>query len=218
MAGRFVARRPATMAMLLGMLLALAPAGHGAVVYYSGPTISIPDTYAGVSVDLETGNSSTDLGGLGGGDANFYYGGARVGNDADQDATVPSWQPVRTEADNNTAEIVNLTVGTAVGPASMYYDDGFGASGSTSSHFGGAGGFTDDEVGYIGFSLVIDGPLIVYGWAKVRLQDDDGVGELLEWAYDDTGASINVGQIPEPATTILLGGLAVLALMRRKRD
>jgi len=144
-----------------------------------------------------------------------------VGNDADQGATLPSWQPVRLVPDSNTAEIVNLTVGTTVGPDTMYYDDGFGVSGSTSSHFGGATGFTAGVEGYIGFSLIIDDPqnpgndLTVYGWARVRLEDDDGVGELIDWAYEDTGSSIAVG-VPEPSTWMIVGALGVFCLVRRR--
>jgi len=46
-------------ALLLGFLFTLVPEGRGAIVYFESQNISIPDTYAGVSVDLETGNSST---------------------------------------------------------------------------------------------------------------------------------------------------------------
>ena len=58
-------------------------------------------------------------------------------------------------------------------------------------------------------------PLTTYGWALVTFEDNDGVGTLHSWAYEDTGAAIKVGAIPEPrAAILLLLGLAGLAHRR----
>ena len=55
----------------------------------------------------------------------------------------------------------------------------------------------------------------LYGWANVTLTNGNGFGTFVinEWAYDDSGSSIQTGQtsaVPEPATYAL--GLGALAL------
>ena len=208
---------------LLALATGLAVLGEvrGAIVYFSDQDISIPNTYAGVSVDLETGDWSTSLNGLAGGDANFFLGGARVSNDAYAYAIDASWQPVRTGT-GNTDAIVQLDVGTTIDISTASYSTGFGASGQINSHFGGGSGFTVGTPGYLGFSLISDNPanpgnpLTVFGWALVTLRNNDGVGMLHEWAFENTGAAIQVGAVPEPRAA-LLGGLGLLALLRRRR-
>lgn len=94
------------------------------------------------------------------------------------------------------------------------------------SDFQDAAGFISGQEGYIGFrykSAVTD--TILYGWASVTITPGfSGSFTINEWAYDASGASIQVGQtsaIPEPANVAVgLGALALGAagLMRwRKR-
>lgn len=201
-------------AVYLGM--ALSSASSAAIVAFFGQNIAIPNSYAGVSVDLETGNTSTALAGVSGGDANFYYGGAGISNDGSSAAVASSWQPVRTGS-INTDPVANLGINTVVDSSSVY-SSGFGGS---ETHFDSQ--FTSGTPGYIGFSLVIDDPGMpgtdktVYGWMQVTLQDNDGVGVLHSWAYDDSGGSILVG-VPEPGISVLgFLGLA-LAMRRQRRD
>lgn len=202
---------------LIALVASLAFLAHarGAIVYFEPlGGIAIPNTFAGVSVDLETGNSSTSIDGLAGGDANFFLGGARVSNDADADATSATWQPIRVGT-GNTDAIRQLAPGTTIDMNTASYSTGFGASGQASSHFGGADGFTDGVAGYLGFSLII-GAQTVYGWALVTFEDNDGVGTLHAWAYEDTGAAIQVAAVPEPAPLIMVGTLGCLLLLRRR--
>lgn len=77
---------------------------------------------------------------------------------------------------------------------------------------------------YIGFQFNPSGT-VLFGWANVTLTNGDGFGTFVinEWAYDDTGASIQTGQtsaVPEPATYALgLGALALGAAgLRRMRQ
>lgn len=200
---------------------ALVTEAGAAIVYFPNEDIPIPSNFAGVSIDLETGLSSTALGGITNGDANFFFGGAELSNDADQAVAVPSWQPVRAGS-GNTDIVLNLPEGEvvdatgAVGMAGSTYSTGFGSSGDITTHFP---EFTPGTRGFIGFSMVPNaGGAPLYGWVEVTLEDD-GVtpGVVHAWAYESIpGASIVVG-IPEPGTASLaILGLAG-ALMRRRR-
>jgi len=215
--------KPHTWIASLAVGLAMLGKAGGAIVFFPGEDIAIPNTFAGVSVDLETGASSTDIDGLLGGDANFFLGGARVSNDAYAPAATASWQPVRTGT-GNTDAIRQVAFGETIDAGTVSFSSGFGASGQVNSHMNGdPTDFTDNVPGYIGFSLIIDdplnpgNPLLVYGWALVTFQNNDGVGTLHEWAYDDTGAAIEVGAIPEPSVYGLLALGAAGLLMRRRR-
>ena len=170
-------------------------------------------TFAGVSVDLETAQSSTALGGLPGADANFLLGGAGISNDADQTSLSPSWQPVRTGTGNNDP-VENLSFGTIVGPGAVTGDD-FGGSGGVTTHFP---PFSNGVSGYIGFTLETSAATTAYGWMRVTLQDDNTPGVIHDWAYQDNGQPIPVGVIPEPSQALLTClGLAALAMRRRRR-
>jgi len=183
-----------------------------ALIHFPDQDIPIPTTFAGVTVDLESGLVSNDLAGFSAGDANFLLGGLGVTNDADEDSTAPSWQPVRSAA-SNTDPIVSLGIGAVVSGGVLVGND-FGASGGSNSHFP---AFPSGTPGYIGFQLELDDATLVNGWMEVTLQDDNTPGIIHQWAFEDSGASIRVGQIPEPGQTVLsLLGLTLLALRRRK--
>lgn len=198
----------------LGSLLPLP--SSAVVVWFSNQEITIPNDFAGVSVDLESGATSTSLNGVSGGDVNFFFGGTSISNDGYYLATTATWQVVRTGS-NNSDPIQNLTtsatIGTGVGaltPNSYTTTNGFGAS---TTHLGTQ--FTDETSGYIGFSLVLDNSQTAYGWVRVTL-NDNGTGTLHEWAFDDSGVDIQVGAVPEAATSLLLLA-AGCALLRRRR-
>lgn len=195
------------------LLLGISSSVQGAIVYFANQEIPIPTTFEGVSIDLETGASETDMDGVAGGDANFVLGGGGVTNDADQGATVASWQPVRT-GPSNIDPVGNLISGVDVVDGTSMFSTGFGGSGDPNSHFP---PFVSGTSGYIGFSLVLANSNVVYGWMNVTLMENNAAGGVIhEWAYDDTGGPITVG-IPEP-DVLVLGLLGCgLFLGRRKR-
>jgi|TARA_B110000881_G_scaffold52816_1_gene44897 hypothetical protein len=185
-----------------------APPASAAVIYFIGQDIPIPTTFAGVSVNLETGDASNATAGAPGADMNFVLGGEGISNDADQAASSPTWQPVRTGPGNSDA-VENLVIGAVVGPGSVAAT-GYGGS---ANHFG---SFISGTKGYLGFSMVLEDATVAYGWAEVTLQSDNTPGVIHAWAYDDTGAEIAVA-VPEPTHTLLIAlGLSASTLRRRR--
>jgi hypothetical protein len=201
----------------IALIAVSASTAGAAVIVYLDQDIPIPTTYAGVSVNLETGAFSDVLAGVSGGDMNFVFGGAGFSNDADQTVLVPTWQPVRAGT-GNTDVLVNLGINTTVGPSSVVSSDYGGSTGHfTTSLPVPAAPFTSGQKGYIGFSVVLDDTTVAYGWAEVTLQNDNMPGVIHSWAYEDTGQDIRVLEIPEPSLPVLTTlGLALLALRRRR--
>src|SRR5690606_5732159 len=71
-------------------------------------------------------------------------------------------------------------------------------------------GFTSGNTGYIGFQFN-PGGTVLYGWAEVVLTNGSGSFEVVQWAYEDSGNTIQIGAtIPEPKTVAT--GLGLLAL------
>lgn len=72
-------------------------------------------------------------------------------------------------------------------------------------------GFTDGVAGFMGFHFNPSGTTL-YGWAEIVLSSGGSFGEfeMVRWAYEDSGAAIQVGAIPEPETIAV--GLGMLAL------
>ena len=208
-----MAKLTTTFALAAVLVAAKAPA---AIMYFDpDPDIVIATNYAGVSVNLETGAVSNDLNGVAGGDANFFFGGAELSNDADVNAVTPRWHPVRL-GPGNTDVVANLSLDTPVDAGSTF-GTGFGGSGNPNSHFP---TFTAGTPGYLGFSLELDGGGTAYGWMEVTFESD-GVtpGAIHRWAYEsEAGTTILVGAIPEPGAGVLvLLGLAGFVLRRRRR-
>lgn len=194
------------------LILGTAIMAQGAILWFPHQNIPIPTTFEGVSIDLETGDTSNAIGGLPGGDVNFLLGGTAVTNDADQTASTPSWQPVRT-GNSNTDSLRQLGIGDTVDSNSTI-STGFGASGIPTSHFP---EFTPGTPGHLGFSLTLQDNTTAYGWMRVTLQENNQPGGVIHsWAIQDDGTAIAVG-VPEPSSLLLvLLGFGSL-LLRRKR-
>lgn len=218
--------------------LLLSTSAPAAVIYYSGIVdIPIPTTFSGVYLDIATQVNSTpsnespsvetDSFTVGYNqpstwDINFFFGGIGI-------AYSDSFQPFVDDTVGNRSQILNVAQGTVIiDEAAARTPDtaAFGGSGRSNqstgdSHFDtpdldGAtySAFTPDVEGYIAFVL---NPGIdqFYGWLRVTLQNDGTVGTIHDWAYsNDSG--FTVGQIPEPAA-VMLGGLGLLTLLRRRR-
>ena len=205
----------------VALIAGSASCANAAVVSFVDVDIPIPTTYAGVSLNLETGVFENDLDGVAGGDVNFIFGGEWITNDADEGAVSPTWQPVRVGSGNSDT-IANLGIGSIVGPAplppGLDYSTGYGGS---VDHITPTPPtplrFESGVTGYIGFSMDVGAASPVYGWMEVTLQDDNTPGTIHSWAYQDDGTPLAVGAIPEPSQSILvMMGVLATALRRRR--
>ena len=184
---------------------------HAAIVASGLRDIVISNTFEGIYLDVDTGTYGTTE--TGGWDLNPFFSGEAVANSQD-------FQPVRATVAVDAA-IVNLDLGLTVDGSSVFAS-GFGGS---ETHIGtDPGQFESGSEGYLGFQFIPNGEAVpLFGWMRVVLSDTGTPGLIREWAYEDSGAGINVGAggvaaaVPEPsAVTLGLVCAAGFALRRRR--
>ncbi len=190
-------------------LLALGRAGDAAaaVVHLdlSAAPLAIPNTLDGLYLNVVTGQTST-ASPPPGWDFNPYNRGDGLGFFA---PSAPSGQG--TLASGPTA--LALLGGETIGPSNIFQPDQ--ALGTN---------FQITGLSYVGFRFLNESTgLNLYGWAQIRTAGGSGLGfpaALLGYAYEDRGASILAGQVPEPTGPALLSfaALAALAARGRPRD
>lgn len=214
-------------AMALSIMATCFPC-QGAITHVNPVDISIPTSFGGIYLDLNTSTTTTPTEGgtaasdsytisysepaAGTWDINFIFGGAALVHSDSIN--------IYRAADNNTTAVHNLGIGTlidgnAVGSSQLLSSPNFGASGAfpADPHMGNATiEFTHTVDGYIGFVLdEASSPL--YGWILVEFHDDGTAGLIKEWAFSDD--TITVGQIPEPSV-FALAAFAAIAVCRRR--
>jgi hypothetical protein len=204
-----------TKIILSSLVMGLVSFSQAAIVLVENANISIPTSYSGVYLDIETGSNAAAP--FGGADINFFFGGEGISNDADTTVGTPSLQFERAAA-TMLAVGLNARIGQSVGPSTTFAS-GFGASGSPNDHLGTSPGQFEDGVrGKLAFSLITTGPTTVYGYLDVTLTNNTSGGIIHGWAYEDTGANITV--IPEPTSSLMamLGSMAFLFGRRRAKS
>ena len=109
-------------------------------------------------------------------------------------------------------DLVLMAIGETVDGSLAYTSDASLVVAGTPSP-----GWSAGATGYAGFSFD-NGGTMNYGWLQIQVGAGLDDFTVLEWAYEDSGAAIVVGAVPEPSTAILIGlGLAGLAAWRPKR-
>lgn len=196
----------------ISILLAAASltmVAQGSIIYSGPKNILIPTTFVGVYVDIDGGGTVAEEGP--GWDANFVFNGEGLGSNA-------SFHPVSATIVLD-APVLNLNYGAQVSSSVTFASTYSGGYSSSSTHVGnGPGQFASGTEGYIGFRFTTNssaGPY--YGWMRVVLSNTADNGIIRDWAYDDSGASITVGAVPEPSATLSLLATAAAFWFRRRR-
>lgn len=113
--------------------------------------------------------------------------------------------------------MVNFASGATIGSSSSFktnwsYMDRPGWTSADSDWVTGA-----DASGFLGFSFEISGD-VKYGWLAVTYNSAANTLVMGDFAYEDSGASILAGAIPEPSSLglLVLGATGLLARRRRQ--
>ena len=192
--------RLAAYATLAGVALAapaLAPSADASIVYSGAVNILIPATTAGVYLNVQTGVNNPNPAAVPGWDVNPYG-----------STNLTLFNPAAPSGGvyEGAASAFNLAPGTPVTPAGPYSSGLYGPLNLNSDN------------NYVGFRFQNEAAAnqTQYGWFQIHLgaSSTDPARAIIGYAFENTGANINVGDtgVPEPTTTALLGVMAAGAL------
>jgi len=206
-------------ASVLSTLYALPIAAQAGVVHVTAPlTISIDDArafdYQPVDWDVD-GDSVADFR-LEAFRTIVYSSGSNTsrpyGNLQLNSSNLNGQGMVQNTGDAATS-LKNLNPGETVGPVldpGNQWSPSVNRTMMTSSSYS---GFSTDLVGagnLIGFRFLANGDQTLYGWAELSLDEAALSMTIEQWAYEDNGGGIKVGQVPLPPSALLmLSGLAL---------
>jgi hypothetical protein len=216
--GLRVDKRLAGYAVLAGAALS-APAipNADADIIYSGPvSINITSTTQGVYLNVVSGLNSTNSSIVTSWDVNPW---SSSGLGLFNPAAPSGGAYVNTTAGGSTA--INMAFGASI-DAGNFYGSGSSAAGAAQAQWN-----LNSSNNLIGFRFVDPsiggGATVLYGWMRISLGATPG-GQpraIVEYAYENAGASIGAGVVPEPTVMALLsvmatGALGVRAWRKRK--
>jgi hypothetical protein len=204
---------PSTVTVRLGLCAAAltgaaaaVPNVDAAIITFSTPVV-VPNTLAGVYVNLETGATAGSAGGLPGWDFNPYSasGLTQLGF---------YWAPGGAGGVASGTTYVNVAPGTTISAASTFTNVILGTTGSP---------FLTTGTHILGFRFVNAASVTNYGYLVMTNTATSGFpATILSWSFENSGGPITV-PIPEPTTVALLSvaalvlGAAGLRQWRRQR-
>ena len=209
LSSRLDSRLAAYAAVATAALAAPALPTADAVIVHSGTVnINIPSTTAGIYLNVVTGVFGTAPAGVSGWDVNPWG-----------STNLSMFNPA-TPAGGvyvGSAGYFNLTMGTLISAASTYSSGTLSATSPNPLQF-------NSSNNLIGFRFTNEATGIVnYGWMRISLSGTSGSQPraIVEYAYENTGAGIGAGVVPEPSTYALFsvvaaGALGLRAWRRRK--
>lgn len=204
---------------ILGMTAAAfaASAGAGLVgdvstvsadIVYSGPVnIAIPDNIDGLYMNVVTGETGSSAGAVAGWDINPYSAGA-VGTSFNLwGATTATWL----SPSGLIGGPYPLTLGTLVDGTGTFTRPGGGTNVGAQ--------VTLNAPNYFGFQFANEaaGGANNFGWIEITFGANAGTRAITGYAYENSGAGITVGAVPEPSSLGLLALGAVGLVARRRR-
>ena len=189
-------------AALTGTAAALNSA-DATIITFNTPLV-VPQTFAGVYINLETAVTGGSAGANPGWDFNPYLSASGLGF---------YWSP----AANGAAQGVSTGVGS-----NFFADLAPGTVINASSPFTGAiqgttANFRDTGTSILGFRFTNSSGVVNFGYAVITTTATNGFPATIQsWSFEDSGGAITV--IPEPSTTALLtiSALVLGALGLRK--
>lgn len=173
---------------------------EAAIVHTPGANIPIGADFYGVYLNVVDGSSGIPGGAVAGWDLNPWMSGG-AGN---------MFTPTGGGSLSAVAEggVLNLAPGTPITAAGPWDTGTASAAGL---------GATDPVLMGFRFTNEAAGNQVQFGWARLRFPVTGAPGIIYDYAYEDTGASINAGEIPAPGAFGLLAlGAAALTGRRRK--
>jgi hypothetical protein len=207
-----VSLRLSACAAALAGVAGTASNAQAAIVTFTTP-ISVPQTTAGVYINLLTGATGTSGGAVTGWDFNPYLasGGTQLGFYWNQSPANTSGGVVV----GSTYQ--NLVQGTVVGPASTF---GTAITGTTGSPYLTTG---TNTLGFRFFNETTSA--INFGYLTMTTTAGTPGGfpaTVVDWTFQNDGTAITVAPIPEPATVLtvsaLVAGACGLRRWRRRTD
>jgi hypothetical protein len=203
-----------------GAMAATLGESEGAVVLsplftsIGNPVVTIPATVDGLYINVETGASGTKGSGVAGWDLNPY---------SQSQGTRLSWYsptgggsmryPGQTTGAGGSLDLGNV-VGSSESFNTAVTEVAFGS---------GAGQWKLSSDNYFGFRFLAADGGTRYGWGTMQIGESATTRSITELYYEDSGASILVGQrnvptaVPEPGSPLVLLALGAAGMLHVRR-